>query len=101
MSLQTEEKQPMGSSDMTYKILYHNKGYIRLGVPSLRKLPWSYFYKNSAKSLPFTMPAGIKNFHINPFRGSIVITYEPDDIDILIYVRSMASDPAVRKIIKG
>ncbi len=46
------------------------------------------------------MPAGIKNFHINPFRGSIVITYEPDDIDILKYVRSMASDPEVGNIIK-
>jgi hypothetical protein len=77
----------MKSTDILYSILYHNKGYIRVEIPSLKKLPWSYLFENCKKHVPFPIPSGIKDFHINPFMGTIVITYEPDRIDILEQIR--------------
>jgi hypothetical protein len=92
----TKEETPV-----PYKVLYHAKGYIRLEIPSLKKLSWTYLYKNVKGSLPFPVPQAIKDFHVNPFKGSIVITYEPKAIDIIDYIKTMASDPHVKKIMKG
>lgn len=91
----------MESTEIVYKVIFHTKGYIRLEVPSLRKLSWSYLYRNFKKSPPFPLPSGIKDFHVNPFKGNIVIRYEPNDIDILTFLKNMASDPDVRNIIRG
>jgi hypothetical protein len=91
----------MESAEIVYKVIFHTKGYIRLEVPSLRKLSWSYLYANFKKSPPFPLPSGIKDFHVNPFKGNIVIRYEPENIDILHFIKNMASDPDVRNIIRG
>ncbi len=88
-------------SPITYRILYHDNGYIRLEVPSLKSLSWMFLYMNFKKSPPFPIPGGITDMHVNPIHGSIVIKYEPNDIDILNYVKKMSSDPDVKKIIKG
>ena len=58
-------------------------------------------FMNSKKSIPFSLPEGIRDYHINPLKGSIVITYDPDGIDILKYIKTMTSDPVVRNILKG
>jgi hypothetical protein len=84
-----------------YKILYHEKGYIRLEVPSLKKLSWSFFFMNLKKAVSFPIPLGIKDFHINPLKGDIVITYEPGGIDIIKYIKTMTCDPEVKRIISG
>lgn len=84
-----------------YRILYHEKGYLRLEVPSIKRLPRMFLYMNLKKSPPFPIPGGIKDLHVNPIHGSIVIKYDPNDIDILKYVREMSSDPDVKKIVKG
>jgi hypothetical protein len=52
-----------------------------LEVPSLRKLAWSIFFTSFKKALPFPVPPAIKDFHVNPLKGNIVITYEPKRID--------------------
>lgn len=91
----------MNLTEISYKILYHVKGYIRLEVPCLKKLSWSYFFKNFKKAPPFSIPPGINHFHVNPMSGSIVIMYNPDAIDIFEYFEKMASDPEVKKIIQG
>jgi hypothetical protein len=88
-------------AELTYKILYHKSGYIRLEIPSLRKLAWALFFRNFKITLPFPLPPAIKGFHINPLTGNIVLTYEPDHIDILEYIRKMASDPNMKNILKG
>jgi hypothetical protein len=41
----------METCQTSYKVLFHIKGYIRLEVPLLRKLSWSYLYDN-LKILP-------------------------------------------------
>jgi hypothetical protein len=99
--LSTEEKIMKEHSVIPYKILYHERGYIRLEVPSLKKLSWSFLFMNCRETTPFPVPSGIKDFHVNPLKGSIVITYEPDDIDILKYIRKIASDPEIKRMIKG
>lgn len=86
---------------LDYKILYHKSGYIRLEIPSLRKLAWSMFFTRFRKTLPFTLPPAIKDFHVNPLKGSVVITYEPEKIDILDYIREMAADSIVQTMMKG
>jgi hypothetical protein len=91
----------MDLSQIPYRILYHNKGYIRLEVPVIRRLSLTYLFKNFRKAQPFPVPSGIKNFYVNPLTGSIVITYKPDDIDILAYIESMASSRDVREIVQG
>lgn len=91
----------MESTEIVYKVIFHTKGYIRLEVPSLRKLSWSYLYANFKKSPPFPLPSGIKDFQVHPFKGDIVIRYEPDVIDIISFIKKMASDPDVRNIIRG
>lgn len=91
----------MVGSAIAYKILYHERGYLRLEVPSIRKLSWSFLFKNFKKSPPFPIPTGIKDLHVNPFKGNVVIIYEPEVIDIIEYLKSMASDPDVKKIIGG
>ncbi len=89
------------TAHLNYKILYHKSGYIRLEIPSLRKLAWSVFFTRFRKTLPFTVPPAIKDFHVNPLKGSVVITYEPEKIDILDYIRKMAADPHVKTMMKG
>ncbi len=91
----------MERSSITYKILYHERGYIRLEVPAIRKLSWSFLYENFKKSPPFPVPSGIKDLHVNPFKGNIVIIYEPEDIDIVGYIKSMAAATVIKNIIRG
>ena len=90
----------MNLIEMSYKILYHVKGYIRLELPSLKNLSWSFMFKNLKKSPLFPIPSGINHFHVNPVSGSIVIMYDPDAIDIFEYLEKIASDPAVKKSLK-
>jgi len=91
----------MNLPHIPYRILYHDKGYIRLEVPAVRRLSWAYLFENLRKAHPFPLQSGIKNFYVNPLTGSIVITYKPDDIDILAYIDRMASSPDIREIIQG
>ena len=84
-----------------YKVLFHARGYIRLEVPILKRLSWSYLYRNFKKSPPFPLHSGIKNVHLNPLSGSMVIAYEPDSINILDYIKNMASNPDMNSIIGG
>jgi len=91
----------MNLPEIQYRILYHDKGYIRLEVPTIRRLSLTYLFENFRKAHPFPVPSGITNFYVSPLTGSIVITYKPDDIDILAYIDRMASSPDIREIIQG
>ena len=95
------EKAAKLDADLVYKILYHRKGYIRVELPSLRKLAWSIFFRTFRKTPPIALPPAIKDFHVNPLKGNIVITYQPEEIDILDYIQKMASDPHLKSIMRG
>jgi hypothetical protein len=90
----------MESSGILYRVLYHCKGYIRLEVPILKRLSWVVMFENVKKSLPFRIPAGIRDLHVNPLQGSIAIAYEPGNIDILSYIKNLATGPEIEKIIQ-
>jgi hypothetical protein len=101
MAMLGTEKASKRGENLVYKILYHKDGYIRLEVPSLRKLAWSTFFATFRKTPPISLPPAIKAFHVNPLQGNIVITYEPAGFDIHEYIQKMVSDPYVKKIMKG
>jgi hypothetical protein len=95
--LNNEEKVAMENSTIPYRVLNHNKGYIQLEVPSLvNKLSWSYLFKNNH---PFQLPSGITDFRLNPLRGKISIEYEPEHINILDYIKKVASNPDVKRLL--
>jgi hypothetical protein len=95
------EKAMTQHADLAYKILYHKKGYIRLAVPSLKKLSWSLLFTTFKNTPPFQLPAAINDFHVNPLTGNLVINYESEGIDILDYIQKIASDPKVKSLMKG
>lgn len=95
------ENDAKKAASLSYKILYHGNGYIRLEVPSLRKLAWSLFFSTFKSAFPFALPSAIKRFDANPLTGNIIIAYDPNDIDILDFIEKMAGDPEILKIVKG
>jgi hypothetical protein len=82
------------AAEIKYKVVYHYRGYIRIEFPSPQ------LFHGLKKSPHFPIAEGIKHFHMNPFKGDIVILYEPDKIDILHYLETMTSNNA-SKIIYG
>lgn len=86
---------------ITYKILYHKKGFIRLEVPYIKKLAWSFLFTNVNRKPPFPVHPGIKDFHINPLNASVIIIYEPDAVDIIKYIDDVVLNSEAIKIIEG
>lgn len=84
-----------------YKVLYHNKGYISLQVPSLATLGLLFILKDFKNRFPLPLPDAIKDFSVNPLSGNLVIVYNPNAIDILEFIREMANNPDVQKMIKS
>ena len=82
---------------VSYKILHHVAGRIRIAVPFLKDLP--LFALAKLASIP--VADGILAVEPNFFSRNIVIRYDPTKIDILDYLRTMASHPEIEKAIKG
>jgi len=78
-----------------YEVMHHVPGRIRLHVPIIRKLPVSTLKKLS--TLP--VPEGVKDVSANPITGSLVITYDPQRVDIMKYVKEMVTNEEVLTII--
>lgn len=95
------ENDAKKAASLSYKILYHGNGYIRLEVPSLRKLASSLFFSTLKSAFPLALPSAIKSFDANPLTGNIIIAYDPKDIDILDFIEKVARDPEILKIMKG
>lgn len=77
-----------------YKILHHVPGRIRLEVPSLKGL--SLRVLKGLSAMP--VPCGIENIRPNPLTGSLLIKYDPGRIDIVAYLRDMASCVTIESI---
>jgi hypothetical protein len=80
-----------------YRILYHFTGYIRLEIPSLKKLSSFFMFKNLKTYPAFPIPDAIKAFHVDTLNANIIIQYEPEKIDILDYINNLALDSATKK----
>lgn len=81
---------------ITFKVIHHLPGRIRLEVPAMRGL--------SARALKrlslIPIPAGIKDVRPNPLNGSLVIKYDPEKIDIFKYI-DVVSCKEIQSILKG
>ena len=80
-----------------YKILHHVPGRIRIAVPLLKKLPFSTL--TELTSIP--LADGILAVEPNFLSLNLVIKYDPKKINILDYLRTMASHPEIEEAIKG
>jgi len=73
------------TSNIKYKVVYHYRGYIRIELSSPQLF-------HGLKGSPlFPISKGIKHFHMPPFKGEILILYEPEKIDILHYLETLTS----------
>jgi Ca2+-transporting ATPase len=79
---------------INYKVVHHVPGRIRLQVPAIKNLSIATLKKLS--ELP--IPDGIKDVRANPMTGSLVITYNPDRIDIVGYLKQMMTNREILTI---
>lgn len=91
---------------IAYDIVHHIAGRIRLKVPLIRKLVFAKNIPDHIKDLSFiSLPSGIKDIRANPFAGSLVITYEPEEIDVLEFIKStidsLSTNAEIQKILGG
>jgi hypothetical protein len=82
---------------VSYKILHHVAGRTRISVPVLKNLPLCTLTKLA--SIP--VADGILAVEPNFLSRNIMIKCDPMKIDILDYLRTMASHPEFEKAIKG
>jgi len=70
-----------------FGILHHVPGRIRIEVPAIRELP----IRTLERLSNISFPQGIKNIRPNPLTGSLLIHYDPGLINIVTYLKDMAS----------
>ena len=70
-----------------YTIVHHVPGRIRIEVPSMKGLSRRELVRLSELSVP----PGILGLRANPILGTLVITYDPAQIDIVAYLEEIAS----------
>jgi len=76
---------------INYRVVHHVPGRIRVQVPIIKKLSVATLKKLA--EIP--IPEGIKDVRANPVTGSLVITYDPDHVDIEKYLRKMMADDEI------
>ncbi len=90
---------------IAYDIVHHIAGRIRLKVPLIRKLVLAKNIPDHIKDLSFiSLPSGIKDIRANPFAGSLVIIYEPEEVDVIEFIKttfdSISSNAEIQKIVR-
>lgn len=91
---------------ITYDIVHHITGRIRLKVPLIRKLVMARNVPDHIKNLSFiSIPSGIKDIRANPFAGSLVIVYEPKEVDVMEFIQSaldaLSSNAEIQKLLRN
>jgi hypothetical protein len=76
---------------ISYRIIHHVPGRIRIEVPLIKNLSISGLLQMSKQLSTIPIPEGIKDIRPNPLSGSIVITYKPEKINIVEYLKDIAS----------
>ena len=86
---------------ISYRIIHHVPGRIRIEVPSIKSLSLAGLLQMSKQLSDIPIHEGIKDIRPNPFSGSVVITYEHGKIDIIEYIKNIASSMEMRKLVGG
>ncbi len=76
---------------ISYRIIHHIPGRIRIEVPAIKNLSMPELLQMSKQFSSISIPEGIEDIRPNPFSGSVIITYEPEKIDIIEYIKNMVS----------
>ncbi|MBS3908500.1 MAG: hypothetical protein KGZ93_02525 [Actinobacteria bacterium] len=77
-----------------FKVIHHIPGRIRVEVPSAKGLT-----RKDLESLAhIKLPPSIKNMRVNPLNRNLIIEYDPKSIDILAYLRVMASSDEILEL---
>ena len=74
-----------------YKIAHHIPGRIRIEIHALKSLSFMELRKLAEKLQAKPVPASIKEIRPNPLNLSLVINYDPENIDIIQYINEMVS----------
>jgi hypothetical protein len=90
----------MENSEIPYKIILYSKGCVKVQMPSLKGLSWLGLLKKFKRS-SLLLPSGIKDINLDQFKSTILITYDPDKIDILEFLESMSSNTELKEIVNG
>ncbi len=80
---------------INYRVVHHVPGRIRVQVPIIKKLSVATLEKLAG----IPLPEGIKDIRANPITGSLVITYDPDHVDIEKYLEKMTTDSEITSTI--
>ncbi len=84
---------------ISYRIVHHIPGRIRIEVPYIKNIPISVLYKISKHFSSNSFPEGIEEIRPNPYSGSIIIKYKPDKIDIIQYLKEFSLSNEIQKYI--
>ncbi len=91
---------------IAYDVVHHIAGRIRLRVPLIKRLVMARNVPDHIKNLSFiSIPSGIKDIRANPFAGSLVITYEPKEVDVMEFIQSaldsLSSNAEIQKLLRN
>jgi hypothetical protein len=86
---------------ISYRIIHHIPGRIRIEVPAIKNLSMSGLLQMSKQFSSIFIPEGIDDIRPNPFSGSIVITYRPEKINIIEYLKDITSSREMQKLMGG
>jgi hypothetical protein len=84
---------------ISYKIMHHTPGRIRIEVPTIKNLSMSRLLQISKQFSSISLPEGIESINPNPFSGSIVITYKPEKINIIEYLKEIVFSAEIQSLI--
>lgn len=86
---------------ISYRIIHHVPGRIRIEVPFIKNLSISGLLQMSKQLSTIPIPEGIKDIRPNPLSGSVVITYDHGKIDIIEYIKDVSSSMEIQKFAGG
>ena len=95
LTITMEKASPKESLVIQYRIVHHVPGRIRVEVPSVKGLSLRVLERLATISVP----KGIEDIRPNPLTGSLLITYDPVQINILTYLRDMAASDEIKKVL--
>lgn len=80
---------------VSFKVVHHIPGRIRIAVPAAKGLT-----RKDAESLShIKLPPSVRNIRINPLNCNMIIEYDPKAIDIMAYLRQMASSKEIKDLL--
>jgi len=73
-----------------YKIVHQLPGRIKIHLPLIKGLSVEKLKLLADRLFPdFELPDGIKKVRPNPITGNVVIEYDPNKIDILVFLEEL------------